>query len=385
MGQVLLPDNIPNRTVDSATQVSLPATAFGQPTRITIGGQQYKLDAAVSCDLTTNGIGGLDTGSLVADTTYYIYAIYNVTAVALVCSTSGSGPTGFTVYTPVGSFATDGSAQASNIEIFEAGASYQGPISTADDLTATGTMTAGAHLEAPSVGFGADTTWNSDGFDVTDISFMDVDGTSRTITGFTGGAVGQVITIVNQSGSGYYRFQQNTGAFTPLILPATDIILAPFETISFIRRGGLWFMSHKTTKNEYLSDLTSDTTVASTSYVDLGASINLTPGWWDIGYDVTVRMAGGSTIVYGKVVIADSGNNDLANTASMSFSASGTQNWSDHSRSTRVFVASSTTYKLRGVTTTTSTYNGYMRIYGTTVTGLPDPDTESFIWARRIN
>lgn len=104
MGQ-FLGENIPYLVKDSATQLSLPATYLGQPTRIQVGGQGYKLNAALVCNLSS---GGLDTGSLAANTLYYVYAVISGGNVVLEASLNGPGvgPTGFTQFRSLGAFRT---------------------------------------------------------------------------------------------------------------------------------------------------------------------------------------------------------------------------------------------------------------------------------------
>lgn len=104
-----LQENIPLITKISGTQIQLAASYLGQSGRINVGGQQYRLTTALQCNLATTGFGGLDTGSLAANTLYYIYVVVNGSnAAGLVCSTSNPavGPTGFTAWREVGRFRT---------------------------------------------------------------------------------------------------------------------------------------------------------------------------------------------------------------------------------------------------------------------------------------
>lgn len=98
MGQKLLPDNVPSVVRASGTSLTLATTNNGQPTRITIAGQQYKLSTALSLSSATSGIGGIDTGSIAANTLYYVYAVVSSGTVGMIISTTGptTGPTGFT-------------------------------------------------------------------------------------------------------------------------------------------------------------------------------------------------------------------------------------------------------------------------------------------------
>lgn len=106
---MFLPENIPLISKISGTQIQLAATYLGQNGRVNIGGQQYRLTNVLNCNLATTGYGGLDTGSLAANTLYYIYLVVNGSNVpGLVCSTlaPGTGPTGFTAWREIGRFRT---------------------------------------------------------------------------------------------------------------------------------------------------------------------------------------------------------------------------------------------------------------------------------------
>lgn len=95
MPQKLLQDNIPLVVRAGNNSLSLSATFQGRPTRITIGGQQYKLSTALALATATAGIGGIDTGSFTAGTIYNIFAVQSSGTVGLIISTSAT-PTGFT-------------------------------------------------------------------------------------------------------------------------------------------------------------------------------------------------------------------------------------------------------------------------------------------------
>ena len=105
-----LQDNIPSIVKGSATTVTLAATNNGQPTRITIGGQQYKVASTLTMTTSTSGINGLDTGSIAANTLYYVYAVVSSSVIGLIASVTGpaTGPTGFSNrYKLLGRFRTD--------------------------------------------------------------------------------------------------------------------------------------------------------------------------------------------------------------------------------------------------------------------------------------
>lgn len=62
--------------------------------------------------ITTNGVNGLDTGTLAASTWYYVYVIYNGTTTAGLFSLSSTSPTlpsGYTYFARVGAVRTDSS------------------------------------------------------------------------------------------------------------------------------------------------------------------------------------------------------------------------------------------------------------------------------------
>jgi hypothetical protein len=108
MGQVLRPDNIPNIVKASTTSITLAATNAGKPVCVTVGGQQYVPSATITLSTAASGANGIDTGSIAANSTYYVYAVVSAGNLALVASLAGisTGPTGFTSYKPIGIFTT---------------------------------------------------------------------------------------------------------------------------------------------------------------------------------------------------------------------------------------------------------------------------------------
>lgn len=123
MGQIGLPQNIPNLVVASTSSVTLGAVNNGLSTRIDIGGQQYVPASTLTLNTGGTGANGLDTGSLGSIQLWYVYAIVNQTtfAIALVASQSvpSTGPTmpsGYgTAYKLVGAFYTNGSSQVGSM------------------------------------------------------------------------------------------------------------------------------------------------------------------------------------------------------------------------------------------------------------------------------
>jgi hypothetical protein len=75
-----------------------------------IGGQAYTVDFVLTLDLATD----IDTGSVAADTKYYIYAV-NSSGVSLVYSLSGSSPVGYNAYRKIGAFKTDNASEVSGV------------------------------------------------------------------------------------------------------------------------------------------------------------------------------------------------------------------------------------------------------------------------------
>ena len=76
------------------------------PSILTIGGQQYQTNY-LTCDLSISSVGGLDTGSLLANKVYYIYAVFSLGSVALIASISPVNPLGNLVNKKVAALITD--------------------------------------------------------------------------------------------------------------------------------------------------------------------------------------------------------------------------------------------------------------------------------------
>jgi len=102
MPQVLVPDKIEELSIASTTSISFPSSI------VTIGGQQYRNSSTLTCDLSTTGANGLDTGSLASDSTYFVYAVVSSGSMAIVASLNPdtTGPTGFSVWKLIGAFGT---------------------------------------------------------------------------------------------------------------------------------------------------------------------------------------------------------------------------------------------------------------------------------------
>lgn len=102
-------DRIGSLTILSTTQIQLAGDGFAK-----VGGL-YKNFSTLSLNIATTGLGGLDTGTAVASTYYYVYIVSNGTTVGLVASTNDSAPSGFSRYNQIGVFKTDSSSLISNI------------------------------------------------------------------------------------------------------------------------------------------------------------------------------------------------------------------------------------------------------------------------------
>lgn len=103
MGQILLPEDIENLTETGARTAEL------SPSIVNVGGQQYKTQI-LSINLDTSGVGGIDTGSVAPDTTYFVFVVRSGGANFLVASTSSLEPVGFTASRVIGALETDSSS-----------------------------------------------------------------------------------------------------------------------------------------------------------------------------------------------------------------------------------------------------------------------------------
>lgn len=106
MAQILVPEKIGNLSVASTTQVQLA------PSIVNVGGLQYANISNLTCTTSTSGFGGIDTGSIAANSLYQLYAVVNAGVLGLVCSLNATAPTGFTASRRLGAFYTNASSQA---------------------------------------------------------------------------------------------------------------------------------------------------------------------------------------------------------------------------------------------------------------------------------
>lgn len=104
-------ENIPLLT-KTATTVLLASTFEGKGGRVTVGGRQYSVPTAgITLNAAVNNtvINCLDTGTLAANSLYYVYAVRSASAgFGLVASLAAPavGPTGFTGWKEIGRFRT---------------------------------------------------------------------------------------------------------------------------------------------------------------------------------------------------------------------------------------------------------------------------------------
>jgi hypothetical protein len=79
---------------------------------VSVGGQQYRVNSTITLNTANTGLNGLDTGSLAADTLYYVYAVVSGTTLGLTASTAvpTTGPTGFSAWSEIGRFRTKAGA-----------------------------------------------------------------------------------------------------------------------------------------------------------------------------------------------------------------------------------------------------------------------------------
>lgn len=92
---------------DGGTTITFPATVnkplfivTGEPRQATVpeGYVGLKVTTDLTCNLATNGIGGLDTGSVASDSDYYFYGVNNNDDVGIIASLRDPslGPTSYT-------------------------------------------------------------------------------------------------------------------------------------------------------------------------------------------------------------------------------------------------------------------------------------------------
>lgn len=117
MGTILRRDIINNLEFVSPTSLSLPGSNL-----ISVGPLQ-KVFTNHDINFGLNGLGGLDAGSLQANTLYYLYAVVSGGLIGLVASLNSNGPTGFPIYREIGKVITN------------AGSTITEPVNYGEDFT----------------------------------------------------------------------------------------------------------------------------------------------------------------------------------------------------------------------------------------------------------
>lgn len=116
-------------TKDSHSVYINPGTIYiNGKYRTVANGQQVTIDGATVAS-PVNGLSGIDTGALTANTNYYVYAAADLAAtpsVTGILSTSATAPSGVTSYRRIGEVSTDASAAFSSSDAYSV--SYQGKI-----------------------------------------------------------------------------------------------------------------------------------------------------------------------------------------------------------------------------------------------------------------
>ena len=100
MGQVIQQDSTAVISVTSTSVITMAASVAQ-----TIGGGQFPTPA-LTCTIGTSGAGGLDTGSIAANTLYYLYLVRASSVISLVASVNAVSPTGFAAFKRIGRAST---------------------------------------------------------------------------------------------------------------------------------------------------------------------------------------------------------------------------------------------------------------------------------------
>jgi hypothetical protein len=99
--------------IQSIIKISANVIRLPSGSSLRVGGLFYRNLADLDMDITTSGASGLDTGSVAADTNYYMYVVDVAGTLSLVASLDASTPTGFSSYRRVGKIETDNSSEVS--------------------------------------------------------------------------------------------------------------------------------------------------------------------------------------------------------------------------------------------------------------------------------
>lgn len=94
----------PAYSVDGTHTVTVAASA-SVPVYFLVGGTLLEATSNLTCNMSTTGVGGLDTGTIASNKIYYLYGIKNSSgAAALIASLNAptTGPTGYSDWTYIG-------------------------------------------------------------------------------------------------------------------------------------------------------------------------------------------------------------------------------------------------------------------------------------------
>lgn len=85
---------------------------------ITLGARQYQT-GNLTCDITTSGAGGLDSGAMASNSAYYVFAVVDGSDVKIICTLSATQPTGFTLFKLVGGFFSNYPSQVGDLGVLD--------------------------------------------------------------------------------------------------------------------------------------------------------------------------------------------------------------------------------------------------------------------------
>lgn len=109
MGQKLGQDSeITTVIINNSRLKILYMDSYDKNIRMTIGGQQYKIQKDIECDLNKQGPNGLDINALKKNEKYYLYGILNNNSVSVIASLNkpNIGPTNYNTYKLLTTFTT---------------------------------------------------------------------------------------------------------------------------------------------------------------------------------------------------------------------------------------------------------------------------------------
>jgi hypothetical protein len=129
---------------DSAGTVVKVDASEDKPIVVNMGGQLSILDRDLECDLSTNGYGSLDTGSIAANTPYYLYLVPHPVRVVEIVASASDPSTGldgedYPRWTYIGACAT--SSSGASFQEFQATGGKYLCVNEIERETLTGTTT----------------------------------------------------------------------------------------------------------------------------------------------------------------------------------------------------------------------------------------------------